>query len=336
MVTPVDYFLEVDSDLNRMWEQHMLEYEAILQSDDDKSFFTLYEKEDNSGESQGLISKLISKIKSFLESIINKIKGIGKGLEVDPAKKNTNIHLDKDPSLVVKFLNGDIKSSKDYLQKAARGEVSIEEAQKFVQKQDSLFGTIKSATLPAVAIAAGAAANKLFLQRWRDEAHSALEDVERSSSQDFAGKVANTYDKGGKNETAKEASKIILNHINASTKKGLDHVLGPIRSLYQQGFIKNEILSDAEKRNDPKYKTKQRLAGIAAGIKGSMTANKIIKDRKTRDSNADIHSKNQKINYKAKNKVQKAMNQSYDDVDGYVDEDALGKSKNKKKKNSNN
>ena len=142
------YYEELNADLTRLFNDHSAMFESIYNSDDYDSY-ALVITEASDGSNDNIIVRLFRAISNFIQKAIDKFKSLfGGGATLDPRYKNAPID-GKDPKLVAKFINGDFKSSKEVLAKAQRGQLSVEEANSFVNRQKSKFDAIKSSAIPA-------------------------------------------------------------------------------------------------------------------------------------------------------------------------------------------
>ena len=322
-MTPVEYALEIEASLNHIYESHDTLFDSIMNSDNYESFYFALTESENE-KSDNILVRLLKAISSFLNGIINKFREIITGSSLRKGAENEKIQVAKDPNLVIKFLNGDLKDSKEFLQKAQRGEVSVDEARAFVNKQNGLWESIKSCALPAVAIFGGAAANEMFIKKWKSEADQVMSDVQRSDGVDYAGKMANTLDEKGKKTIANEASKVIISHMNDSSKNMATSLLNPIKELFQKQYIQKKLRDDSVQRNDPNYARRTARNAKAASKEADKQAKQLYKDKETRDKSSGAYQQSLKNQYSDQQTVNKAIRDTFDDTkDVYVDEESI-------------
>ena len=317
------YYEELNADLTRLFNDHSAMFESIYNSDNYDSY-ALVITEASDGSNDNIIVRLFRAISNFIQKAIDKFKSLfSGGATLDPRYKNAPID-GKDPKLVAKFINGDFKSSKEVLAKAQRGQLSVEEANSFVNRQKSKFDAIKSSAIPAALLFTGAFANEACLKKWKQECDAAMSDVQRMDNVDYSNKVANTLDARGKKTIANEASKIIVAHMNDSMNSGISSIFNPIKTLFAKGYVKSKIINDARKRNDPNYRKEIKQQSRMNLKNAKKSAEQLYKDKENRDKNQKAYSKGLDARYKSKNILNKAVKDTFDDTKGiYVDKKAL-------------
>lgn len=326
-MTPELYAKEIDAELRMIYEKYDYDFKMLQSSLDSES--TILAMMEAGNEKEGVIAKLIRKLREFLQTITNQIKKIVFGAKIAPGQENAQIRLEKDPNILVKFLNGDIKDSKEYLRKARNGEIGVDEAKAFVEKQDGGFANIKGAILPAAATLAFCVGKQKFFDQWKADALDMFKTSEQSSTNSYADKVSNLMGSENKRNQAKEgAEMILLNHTQQTTKRLSDMIIGPVKSMYQKGVLKNKIMEDAERRN-----TKQGRREITKEKKSeAKQLDKMTKTTLTAKQKRDAFRGTEKSLNRgiagAKASFNAALNKSYLDVDAPVDKEAI---KNRKK-----
>lgn len=198
----------------------------------------------------GFVKKIFRGIIGIFERGISAISKFFTGKEINHNKDNVQVKLGKDPDIVAKFISGDIKSSKEYLDKIRAGKVSKEEAMQFVQRQNSAFDAIKpglktlGSLAPLVAISTG------IMGKWKKEAAAIYDDLEAKGENTYASKVANTYGAENKDQAARSgAEQIIASHMSESANKGIKYLLSLPKIMYANQYFTNRIKQEANEAN---------------------------------------------------------------------------------------
>lgn len=207
-------------------------------------------------KSDGIFQAIVRLLKTIINAIGDGFKKIGTwitGAKITPEGQNARIQ-GMDPNAVVKLVNGDIADASDALKKAASGKMTIEEAKAFIDKKESVWKTLKSSMIPVVGLSAFFLGKKFTVDQWKAEANAAMDEVEKlnrsedSSGSDskLASKIAHQYGDQAKKDAAKDASQLIVNHMNQTVRRGLGLLMTPLREAFQKGYLEKELMNEAQ------------------------------------------------------------------------------------------
>lgn len=289
---------------------------------DARNIFLEKGEEKQSGGLIGIIKSMLRGIRDLLSSAGKKLKSLLFGTSVRPDKKNEKYVLDRDPNMLTKLVNGDIKNSTEMLRKASRGELSVDEAKRFVQKQNGSLDAVKSIATTVVGAFGMLVANKHYMDKWKAQADDALTSIEASTGSNFSSKVANQYDPTNKTNAAKEAVSIISQHLQSTQKRGIDAILAPLQNLYQKNYLTNKILSDAEKTTTKKGRIELGREHSRKISEERSFQKKIKKGKKNRDRAEAFLKRAAKQKYAETQNTKRTLRDSYADTKNiYVDGD---------------
>lgn len=292
--------------------------------DNTRNIFLEKEEERQSSGLIGIIKNMLRGIRDLLSSAGKKLKSLLFGTTVRPDKKDEKYVLNRDPNMLTKLVNGDIKSSTEMLKKASRGELSVDEAKRFVQKQNNSLDGVKAVATTVFGAFGMLVANKHYMDKWKAQADDALTSIEASTGSNFSSKVANQYSSENKNNATKEAVSIISEHLQSTQKRGIDALLAPLQNLYQKNYLTNKILSDAEKSKSTKGRIELEKEHAKKIREEKGLQRTIKKEKKNRDKTASFLRGATRRKYTEEQRTKKTLRDSYADTkDIYVDNDAL-------------
>ena len=276
-----DTLLFIEKDINLSLMKAVHEYRC--ECDGLYSFITEANDQQEAGFI-GFMKKIFRSIMGIFERGLSAIAKFFTGKDIDHSKDNKQVQLDKDPDLVARFISGDIKSSKEYLDKIRAGKVSKDEAMQFVQKQNSTFDAIKPALKSLGALAPLLAIGGGVMKKWKNEAAEIYDNLEAHGENEYASKVANTYGAANKEAAAKAgAEQIIASHMGESANKGIKYFLSLPKIMVANQYFTNRIKQEANEAN-----TKSGI--ISKAVRDGKELNKIkqaTKKEKTMKKNRD-------------------------------------------------
>ena len=317
------YSINFIADMNQSLDTFQYEMEMTISAIRDMDALSYYTE----AEGGGIFSKVISAISNLFTTIINKIKSFCNGGKptIAKGKEKETVNLDKNPQGILNVLKNDMAGSEKLLARAAKGEVSKEEALNFVQQQELNWNGIKKVALTAVG-GLGLFAISNQLSGIRDGAMDALRDYEATSGNNTAHAVASV--KGSKDQKTMAnnlAADIIATHMQKSSSTGIGAITNAIEQFLAKGIIKTSIVSDATALQDPKKrkeKEKQLKAETKAFRKHAANIDKFAKER---DKQAESEDKANAERYSAKQGVSAAENRAYVNTNNSVDTAAVNK-----------
>lgn len=294
----------------------------LLESMSPSPFF----EANSEGETQstGIFQAIKRLLQAILKAIGDGFKKIGSwvtGAKVTPEGQRARIQ-GMDPNAVVKLVDGDIADATDALKKAASGQMTIEDAKAFIDKKEAFWKTLKQSAIPVVGLAAFFMGKKFTVDRWKAQCQGAMDELEAQNRADnpndsdskIASKVAHLKGNQAKSEASKDAAQMIVNYMNSSTRRGLDMLMSPIRTAFQEGYIQKQIMDQAnmmgtkEGRKKLAAQDKQKLKATKDYTKSEQTKMKNI----NKSSNAGNKALDKQA--KAEDKLHKVQSGFYDNV----------------------
>ena len=299
-------------DMMRIHHEYMCECSGLY------SFITESSSK-RSGGLIGFIQAIFRKIGEMFSRAINVVSKFLTGKEINKEKVNEQVRVDKDLDLVAKFVSGDIKSSKEYMKKIQAGQVSKEEAARFVQSQDKKWESIGPSVKTVGALMAAIGISSGFLSKWKKEADGVYADLTAYDKQKFSSQVAHTRDNSPDGSLKREvasngAEQIMAAHIQSTANKGIGAITGWMKKMYQQNYLTTRILDEANESRakggirDMKRRQKSELKGIKRQIRDEQKiAGREDKYFKTMRQGA-------KIIHNAKDDLRKEIGQNYNNT----------------------
>lgn len=267
-------------DMMRINHEYMCERDGLY------SFITEAQSNDKPGGFIGFVLSIFRKIGEMFQRAINVVAKFLTGKEIAKDKVNEQVHMDKDIGLVSKFISGDIKSSKEYLQKIQSGQVSKEEATRFVQSQDKKWDSIGPSVQTVGALMGAIGVSSGFLVKWKNEADGVYRSLTANDKQKFSSQVAHTRDTSP-NQTLKRdvasngAEQIMAAHIQSSANRGIGVITSCMKNMYQKKYLTQRILDEAnEARSKGGFRNmKRRQNAEMRGIRRQIRDEQKIADR---------------------------------------------------------
>lgn len=298
-------------------------------------FMEADETKKTSGGLLGFIKNIFKAIGDMLSKAGAKVKSILFGSEVDHSKDNEKVN-GKDGNAVQNFMNNTFKSGKDLLTKAAKGEVSVEDAQKFkddcVAKANAI-GTVAASLAGMFGITK---VSQKLMNKWNDELDALYRSVETEVENLETGekttkvastmaeeKLAKTSSKDNKDAIIKQTTTIILSAMQTSTKFGLGCIEDNIKTMYAKNYIRNKLVKGEQTFTDPKA-LKSARKEAKANIKATEKKTKQL-EKETREISraSEDRERMDKAQQKSNVKLNQALNDRYNDQDNYVNLDDL-------------
>lgn len=269
----------------------------------------------------GFIGEVLKAISNLISGTAKKVKSILFGSKVDESKKDVQIEGVKNPDGLADIVNGTIKSGKDMLNKAAKGEVTPDEARKWVGDKKANLAALAETSLGAAALFGLTKVAQGKMDSWKNEIDEAYANNKKSMSS-LAEQVART--KGGvTKEQNEEATKIIVNGMRDISGDGIKGIEGALKKLYASRYVSEKLAKDAEVFTDPKA----RKQAMKDAKKRTGDTTKEIHKLEDLDKNIKTGSKIQKDldESDAYNRARKAEaeNKVYNNVNKHIDEDEI-------------
>lgn len=271
---------QLDLDLLRINHRYMCECDGLY------SFITESEGGQSGGGLAGFVQSIFRKISEMFSRAINVVSKFLTGKEINKAKANEPVRVDKDLDLVSKFISGDIKSSKEYMQRIKEGKVSKEEALRFTQSQDQKWDAIGPSVKTVGALMGAIAVSNGFLQKWKKEADGVYNELTAHDKQRFSSQVAHTRDTSPNQALKRDvasngAEQIMAAHMKSSADKGIKALTSVLKNMYQKKYLSQRILDESnEARSKNGFRAmKQRQHAEMKGIKKAIRNEEKIADR---------------------------------------------------------
>lgn len=298
-------------------------------------FMEADEEKKTSGGLLGFIKNIFKAIGDMLSKAGAKVKSILFGSEVDHSKDNEKVN-GKDGNAVENFMNNTFKSGKDLLSKAAKGELSVEDAQKFKDDCTAKAGAIGTVATSLAGMFGITKVSQKYMNKWNDELDALYKSVETEVENLETGettmkvastvaeeKLAKSSSKENKDAIIKQTTTIILSAMQTSTKFGLGCIEDNIKTMYAKNYIRNKLVKGEQTFTDPKAlkaARKEANANVKANEKKVKDLEKETREIARASEDRDRMDKAQQ---KSNAKLNQALNNRYNDQDNYVNPDDL-------------
>lgn len=298
-------------------------------------FMEADETKKTSGGLLGFIKNIFKAIGDMLSKAGAKVKSILFGSEVDHSKDNEKVN-GKDGNAVENFMNNTFKSGKDLLSKAAKGELSVEDAQKFKDDCTAKAGAIGTVATSLAGMFGITKVSQKYMNKWNDELDALYKSVETEVENLETGettmkvastvaeeKLAKSSSKENKDAIIKQTTTIILSAMQTSTKFGLGCIEDNIKTMYAKNYIRNKLVKGEQTFTDPKAlkaARKEANANVKANEKKVKDLEKETREIARASEDRDRMDKAQQ---KSNAKLNQALNNRYNDQDNYVNPDDL-------------
>ena len=298
-------------------------------------FMEADETKKTSGGLLGFIKNIFKAIGDMLSKAGAKVKSILFGSEVDHSKDNEKVN-GKDGNAVENFMNNTFKSGKDLLSKAAKGELSVEDAQKFKDDCTAKAGAIGTVATSLAGMFGITKVSQKYMNKWNDELDALYKSVETEVENLETGettmkvastvaeeKLAKSSSKENKDAIIKQTTTIILSAMQTSTKFGLGCIEDNIKTMYAKDYIRNKLVKGEQTFTDPKAlkaARKEANANVKANEKKVKDLEKETREIARASEDRDRMDKAQQ---KSNAKLNQALNNRYNDQDNYVNPDDL-------------
>jgi hypothetical protein len=323
-IESIDFeYRQIKMESDAEWKYLMDRFEAI--QNEDPYMFEAKNDEKKSGGLVGVIGSMIQGIIKFLGSIGTKIKNLLLGEKTDEkGKENEQVKLDKDPNMLIKFINGDIKSSKDMLAKCQRGEVPLDEVKGFITKQNMNFDALKGTVLTLGGLFVSMGIMDKSIAKWKAEAEELYNSTKADGSNQIAHKASMHMTAEGQQAAIDEGTKLLVNHIRDTTAKGPKKAIEMAKILYQRNYLRQRSEEDLQAYRDPKMARtlkKREKEQLKNQKKMKRQEEKFVgKDGKggTREKTKNKQNERMQKIDKATNELRETQNKGYVDSNQYV------------------
>lgn len=304
-------------------------YARLLEEELHPSFYKEAEGDaKRSGGLFGFILGVLKSIKTLLTEGMKKLKSFFFGVQAgdDPDAK---VESQKDPEKMMEFVtqyNGD---AKNLLNKAMNGEISVEEAKKFIDQKKATLGAIGGAVMGAASFLGISSKLEGKLAGWRAEVEEAYDNAEKLNangttstlSGDAARAIARSSDDANKQAIIRETSKLITDDIRDTNAKGIKFFEELFKTGYQRRVIKQKLIGQAEALTNPKARkamekqARQESKQDKKFIKGlGILRKNIDKGTQSAENIASNRRKNRAV-------INEELNKTFTDQNNYVDPD---------------
>lgn len=300
-------------------------------------FMEADEAKKTSGGLLGFIKNIFKAIGDMLSKAGAKLKSILFGSEVDHSKDNEKTNC-TDSTAVEKFMNEIFKLGSALLPKAAKGELTTEEAKKFSNDCDTKSSAIGTTAITLAGMFGVTKLSQKYMDKWNKELEHLYKTVEVDIENLETGetkraiastaaeeKMANSSSDANKEAIIKQTTTIILNAMQKSTKFGLGCIEDNIKAMYAKNYIRNKLVKGEQSFTDPKA-LEERRKQEKTDIKSTKKEIKRL-EKETREisrASEDISAMNdarQKVNAE----LNIAKNNRFNDQDNHVDDEDLNK-----------
>lgn len=306
-------------------------YARLLEEELHPSFYKEAEGDKKrSGGLFGFILGVLKSIKNLLSEGMKKLKSFLFGAEVGD-NPNGQVKSKKDPEKVMDFVtkyNGDANA---LLEKAMRGEVSVEEAKQFIDQKKSAFGSIGPTIVGAASFLGISKIMERKMASWKaeiDEAYNTAEKLHSDGSTssltvDAAKAIARSSNSANKEAIIQQTAKLITDDMRNTNATGIKFIEDLIKTGYQERVIKQKLIDDAQSLMTTKGRIQKRVDAAKQDVSDMKYRYNIRKAKRNVEKGSSLA---EKITAKRRKNIAKnkqTSNDFYNDRNDYVHKEDL-------------